>query len=136
MAALAARGDRFDDTFATFLGILDEGAWAEDPRPPANRPGLRLDPGAAFAHAEGAAAPETEPPVWLTLDLRLQVPDSLPMAGPDGGAQAPIARLSALPRAARHAGFAVQAPILALPRSLGPVRDAAPCVAPFRPGPA
>jgi predicted 2-oxoglutarate/Fe(II)-dependent dioxygenase YbiX len=93
---------------------------------PAPHPGLHLllDPASTFARAEGAADADPDSPgrrpLWLICDPQSRLLDSLPMAGPDGGAAAVLTRLAALPPPRRHCGFPVQAPVLILPRVFEP----------------
>lgn len=129
LQAMATRGDLFDARFAVFFGVLATAPRPDDPRLTALGPmrdgfRLALDPGAAFARAEGACSLDSDPPAlrphWLICDPQLRVLDSLPMAGEDGGAGAVIARLASLPAPELQAGFPVPAPILVLPRVFEP----------------
>ncbi|MFN3953440.1 MAG: 2OG-Fe(II) oxygenase [Pararhodobacter sp.] len=124
LAFAQARGDLFDDRFAScFMVSADPGA--ADAPPLRERPGLRLflDEDAHVSCAYGSTAfegPASAPfrPLWVIADPMLRVIETRPLV--PGSAAAIGTLLENLEPPERFAGFALQAPILFLPRVFEP----------------
>lgn len=106
---LAAHQRMFDDSRATAVVVLRDPSWVQ---------GARDIRGLRWVHDSSGRitalfGPE---PHWLLLDPTLRVMALAPLA--DGGAL--LARLSALPPPAEHAGVPLHAPVLIAPRVFEP----------------
>jgi predicted 2-oxoglutarate/Fe(II)-dependent dioxygenase YbiX/peroxiredoxin len=129
-AAALARRDLFDDTRASFFAV------SQDPKDETmgaigNRlPGIRVfwDFDLVVARRYGALAADAPPGTawqdiarsWVVIDPMMRIIARLPFQ-PDGSDRAQVlALLDALPPPDLHAGFAVPAPVLILPRIFEP----------------
>lgn len=124
LALAQARADLFDDHFASCFMVSTEPGTADAP-PLRERAGLRLflDDDASVSRAYGSSAfegPADAPfrPLWIIADPMLRVIETRPLA--PGSAAAIEALLESLQPPERFAGFALQAPILFLPRVFEP----------------
>ena len=121
LASLAAAPMLDGAHAAGFLLSVDPADRAQA-RLPQHPPGLRAvwDEGAAISRDYGVARPGANgldyQPCWMLLDPQLRVMEVAPIT-----ALAPLlARLAALPPPGLHAGLAVPAPVLVLPRVFEP----------------
>lgn len=129
LAALLARRDLFDDTFASCFAVsVDHGDLARGLRDVL--PGLRVlhDFDGSVSRLYGVLPDDARPgegrvPVrrmWFVLDPTLRIVARIPFGEHGGGAAAALALLERLPPPGRHAGFEVPAPVLVLPDVLEP----------------
>ena len=124
LAMVQARRDLFNDRFASCFMVSTEPD-AEQSPPLAERAGLRLflDDDARVGRTCGSVAfegPEGAPfrPLWLVVDPMLRLIEARPLERGSAGAIAAL--VESLPPPERFAGFALQAPILFLPRVFEP----------------
>lgn len=112
-AAFSARRAMFDDdNFAAFMVLRDQASMARARNQP---PGLRwfFDPEGAISRQYGALEDDgTAHPYWLLLDPMLRTV----MAAPIAEAERFFAQAAALPPPGQHAGLALNAPVLVVPR--------------------
>lgn len=122
LAALTA-SNAFDDEHAScFVVTVDP---ADEARLQQRLPGLRLfwDFDGAVSRLYGALAEDDAKTLrrfWAVMDPTLRVLSIIPFEGADGGAEALMAMVRALPAPNRHAGFESFPPVLSLPNVLEP----------------
>lgn len=130
LRAVVGRPDLFNDVHASFFGVSNDPADEAQNRVANRVPGYRFfwDFDLTAARAWRAVPDDTVPGgsalalvrFWAVIDPTMRVIASVPFR-PDGSDAAEVlALLAALPPPDRHAGFAVQAPILILPRVFEP----------------
>ncbi len=123
-AAVRARRDLFDDDRACLFGVSTDPADRAEARVGADLPGIRIiwDFNQAVSTAYGALAP-AQPgrpaparPLWVVLDPQMRVLLTAPLSGTD----AVLDFVAALPPVDAHAGIAMNAPVLVVPRVFEP----------------
>ena len=125
LQAIHADGHVFDDTKAAFFAVSSDPADEQEQRISDRFPGFRVlwDHAATAARLYGALPADCGPHVkpsdvrrlWIVLDPTLRVIHVEPFEPSIEAVHAMLARIEALPPAARFAGFEVPAPILVLP---------------------
>jgi predicted 2-oxoglutarate/Fe(II)-dependent dioxygenase YbiX/peroxiredoxin len=126
LAAVLARPDLFDDSFASFFGISTDPADTAEGRVENRLPGYRhildVDLSASrlygAAPVKGEAAPRNA--LWAVADPTLRLIDVFPFAADGSDLKRLFACLDALPPPGRFAGIPLQAPVLYLPRVFEP----------------